>query len=62
MLTCWRLCNKYSKELEADHVVIPWLIMHAAVMVSVFEIGSDGEDSAREILWQTVRERVTHCQ
>ena len=34
--------------------------MRAAVMVSVFEIGSDGEDSVREILWQTARERVTH--
>ena len=31
-----------SKKLEADHVVIPWLIMHAAVMVSLFQIGSDG--------------------
>ena len=31
-----------SKKLEADHVVIPWLIMHAAVMVSLLETGSDG--------------------
>ena len=56
MLTSWRLNNKYSKELEAGHVVITC----AAVMVSVFEIGSDEEDSVREILWQTVRETVTH--
>ena len=28
--------QSYSKELEAGHVVIPWLIMHAAVMVSLF--------------------------
>ena len=47
--------QSYSKELEAGHVVIPWLIMRAAVMVSVSEIGSDEEDRVREILWQTVR-------
>ena len=34
--------QSYSKESEADHVAIPWLIMQAAVMVSLFEIGSDG--------------------
>ena len=38
----------YSKELEADQVVVPWLIMLAAVMVSLFEIGSD---------WRTAYER-----
>ena len=30
--------QSYSKKLEADHVVIPWLIMYAAVMVSWFDI------------------------
>ena len=49
--------QSYSKELDLDHVVIPRLIVRAAVVVSVFEIGSDGEDSVREILWQTARER-----
>ena len=32
----------YSKELEADDVLVLWLIMHAAGMVSLFELGSDG--------------------
>ena len=48
--------QSYSKELEAGHVVITC----AAVMASVFEIGSDGKDSVREILWQTARERDTN--
>ena len=34
--------KSYDKEITADSVVIQWLIMHAAVMVSLFEIGSDG--------------------
>ena len=46
MLTSWCLNNKYSKELEAGHVVITC----AGVMVSVFEIGSDEEDCVLEIL------------
>ena len=33
--------QSFSKELEADHVVIPWLIMHAAVRFSLFELCSD---------------------
>ena len=37
-----RLEQSYSKEMEADHVVIPWLIMHRAEMVSLSEDGSDG--------------------
>ena len=32
----------YNKELEAENVVIQWLIIHAAVMVSLFEVGCDG--------------------
>ena len=28
-----KLEQSYSKEMEADHVVIPWLIMHRAEMV-----------------------------
>ena len=36
------LAQSPSKKLEDDHVVITWLIMHAAGMVSLFEIGSDG--------------------
>ena len=31
-----------SKELEGNFVVILWLIIHAAAMVPLFEIGSDG--------------------
>ena len=37
------LVQSYSKKLEADHVVFPWLIVHATVMVSLFEIGSRRE-------------------
>ena len=29
-------------ELETDHVVVPWLVMHAVLMVTLFVIGSDG--------------------
>ncbi len=32
----------YGHVLEAGHVVAPWLIAHAAVMPSLFEVGSDG--------------------
>ena len=32
----------YGQTLGAGHAVVQWLIMHAAVMVSLFEIGSDG--------------------
>ena len=32
----------YNKELEVENVVIQWLIIRAAVMVSLFEFGSDG--------------------
>ena len=34
--------QSYSKELEADHGVIPWLMMHEVVVVSMSEFGSDG--------------------
>ena len=47
-----------SQELEAGHVVIPWLIMHAADMVSRFENSSDGktacERSRRNPYWKRV--------
>ena len=34
--------QSYSKELQADHMVVPWLIVHAVVTVSLFGTGSDG--------------------
>ena len=49
-----------SKGVDDDHVMTPWLTMHAAVTVSLFEIGSDGRDNVREIPWHTVPERVTN--
>ena len=37
-LTGWRLSSRTARRLEADHVVIPWFNMHAAL----YEIGGDG--------------------
>ncbi len=34
--------QSYGQLLEAGHVGVPWLILHSAVMVSLFEVGSDG--------------------
>ena len=50
--------QSYSKKLEADHVVIPWLIMHAAVMVSLFEIGSDGRTTCAGSRFEPYRELI----
>ena len=54
--------QSYSKELEADHVVVPWLIMHAAAAVSLFEFCRRGEDSVRGFPWQAVPTATTHLR
>ena len=32
----------YGKDIGAGHAVVPWLSMHAAALVSIYEVGSDG--------------------
>ena len=42
------LAQSYVKELDADHAVVAWLIMHAAVIVSLFELAAAGGQRTRD--------------
>ena len=52
--------QSYSKELDADLVVLLWLAKHAAVTVSLFEIGSEGRTVYERSRDKPYRERVSH--
>ena len=53
--------HSYSKELEADHCVIPWLSMYEVVVVSMFEVGSDGKTAHENRTRQNYPFSVSTC-
>ena len=53
--------HSYSKELEADHGAIPWLMMRGVVVVSVFEVGSDGKTAHENRTGQNYPFSVSTC-
>ena len=42
------LAQSYVKELDADHAVVAWLIMYAAVIVSLLELAATGGQRTRD--------------
>ena len=47
-------------EVVADHAVIPWFVMHAAVLVSLFESANDGRTAHEQSPVKPCRKQFDH--
>lgn len=52
----------YQREVEADHVAIPRLILHVGMMISLLEVEQRRPHNLRAIAWEKVRQGVAHLR
>lgn len=57
---CLKLCleDRLQGVIPVNHPVVTWLIKHAGILFTKYDVGSDGETPYRRLHGQAIKERL----